>query len=459
MAKNILIYSDGTGQAGGLIPDEKRSNVYKLFRATRNGPDSDISPDKQIAFYDPGLGSSASGTHIKFKFWRKIYNLVSQATGFGITQNIIDCYAFILQVWEPGDRIYLFGFSRGAYTARCVGGVLAYCGVPVVENGKPIKRDPATAWRIAREAVSGVYQHGVGRTAERFRRQRIELAQRFRMRYHCDDNGQSNAVPYFVGVWDTVAALGAGKGKQILLGLVAAALLSIALSAVWVLGWVPDYFTTQWSWISTVLVAIGLLTVGFFSLVRLRFTTKTSDPWIRTMHFRAWRMKFYDTLLNPRVAYAKHALSIDENRKDFSRVPWTDKSLADKNKESNWFEQIWFTGVHSDVGGSYPETEARLSDVSLDWMVDRVTNIKHPVLINGQFLHLHPTPSGMQHDERKSSSIPWSPGNRTIPNDAPLHASVIARFESESVLHYDEIKPYRPQPLRNHNDVKHFYEK
>jgi uncharacterized protein (DUF2235 family) len=57
MAKNILIFSDGTGQAGGLSPDENISNIYKLFRATRCGPDTIIDPSQQLTFYDPGLGS------------------------------------------------------------------------------------------------------------------------------------------------------------------------------------------------------------------------------------------------------------------------------------------------------------------------------------------------------------------------------------------------------------------
>ena len=57
MAKNILIFSDGTGQSGGVTFDENRTNIYKLFRATRCGPDSTIDPSEQVAFYDPGLGS------------------------------------------------------------------------------------------------------------------------------------------------------------------------------------------------------------------------------------------------------------------------------------------------------------------------------------------------------------------------------------------------------------------
>jgi hypothetical protein len=55
MQKNVVIFSDGTGQAGGFRFDEKRSNIYKLYRATRCGPDSSIDPREQVAFYDPGL--------------------------------------------------------------------------------------------------------------------------------------------------------------------------------------------------------------------------------------------------------------------------------------------------------------------------------------------------------------------------------------------------------------------
>jgi uncharacterized protein (DUF2235 family) len=130
VAKNILIFSDGTGQAGGFMPDETRSNVYKLYRATRVGPDNNIKPDEQLAFYDAGLGSRGDVGERSHGIKRRIYNILGQATGLGITQNIIDCYAAIIRMWEPGDRIYVFGFSRGAYTVRCVAGALYYCGVP-----------------------------------------------------------------------------------------------------------------------------------------------------------------------------------------------------------------------------------------------------------------------------------------------------------------------------------------
>jgi uncharacterized protein (DUF2235 family) len=155
--RNILIFSDGTGQAGGLLPDERRSNIYKLYRATRCGPDSTIDPSTQVAFYDPGLGSMSDDDRIKIGWIRWARNLVSQATGLGITKNIIDCYAEIVRQWRPGYRIYLFGFSRGAYTVRCVGGVLGLCGVPTrMKDGSPLRRDPKSARALADEAVRQV---------------------------------------------------------------------------------------------------------------------------------------------------------------------------------------------------------------------------------------------------------------------------------------------------------------
>ena len=140
MSKNILIFSDGTGQAGGVTFDENRSNVYKLFRATRCGPNSTIDPTEQVAFYDPGLGSPRDN-HFTFGWvGRKIYNLISQGTGFGITANIVDCYAALIRLWRPGDKIYLFGFSRGAYTVRCLAAVIAYCGIPTkLQDDSPVK--------------------------------------------------------------------------------------------------------------------------------------------------------------------------------------------------------------------------------------------------------------------------------------------------------------------------------
>lgn len=100
---------------------------------------------------------------------RRFHNTVAQATGFGITRNLIDCYAALIQLWRPGDRIFLVGFSRGAYTVRCLAGIVARCGIPTHADGKPetsIKLDDAAARKLAAEAVKHVYQFTEPRKAE-----------------------------------------------------------------------------------------------------------------------------------------------------------------------------------------------------------------------------------------------------------------------------------------------------
>src|SRR5437588_8502516 len=104
--RNIVIYADGTGQRGGMMFDERRTNIYKLFRATRCGPDSSVNPAEQLTFYDPGLGTLPPGhAGLIATIVRGFLNLVSQATGLGTTRNIIDCYAAIIRLWRSDDRI------------------------------------------------------------------------------------------------------------------------------------------------------------------------------------------------------------------------------------------------------------------------------------------------------------------------------------------------------------------
>ena len=473
MGKNILIYSDGTGQAGGLTPDERRSNVYKLFRATRCGSDTNIDPAKQITFYDPGLGSQGELHGPKIGWMRWVYNLLSQMTGLGITHNIIDCYAAIIQMWQPGDRIYLFGFSRGAYTVRCVGGVLANCGVPVTKDGAPIKLDTGSVTAIAKEAVKKVYQHGASKSSERFRRQRAALALQFRKKYGSDANGQSNAVPYFIGVWDTVAALGASWIRLFLAAvglLLFVAGLSLLLSYSFG-SWLPLLGLAFWPslgtfkfWFETITgISASIFGVGYLA-THVKYAFGTGDPFYKTIHMVGWRLKFYDKNLNDRVEYARHALSIDENRKDFPRVEWTNAESIhpEQNAGINWFEQIWFAGNHSDVGGSYPENESRLSDISLKWMSNEAQRFPYPIYVDKKYLILFPSSAGMQHDEVRSGIggirfLHWFEKHRKVPPGAFLHPTVFERLKLDEVQIYDTRKKYAPEPL-NHEGPFNAYD-
>ena len=458
--RNIVIYSDGTGQRGGLMFDERRSNIYKLFRATRCGPDSNIHPAEQLTFYDPGLGTVPPGHGIGGVFdvlWRAVRNILSQATGLGITRNIIDCYAAIVQIWQPGDRIFLFGFSRGAYTVRCLSSVLGFCGVPTHDKENvPLRRDRATAKRIASEAVKTVYQHTESvETIDNWRdneliTQRSILADRFRQEYGSGDSAnerKANAYPYFVGVFDTVASL---ANPVILTGVLLGGAVVVTL-----LLWLT---TGTWLWICLLGVAVILLLCGsvhfFKSQTRSELGLPRKYQW-RLFHFVEVHPERYETHLNENIMHARHALAIDERRRAFDRVPWGG-TYSKAQEENHSFEQLWFAGDHSDVGGSYPENESRLSDISLRWMLEAAASAG--LKYNPTVLQLYPDATGPQHDEARSSFFRFFPKIlRNIPDGAPLHTSVIERFKSSQILDYDTMKSYRPDNLRQHQDVKDFY--
>ena len=251
MGKNIIVFSDGTGQEGGK---GNNSNVYKLFNIIL-----DRSP-KQIAFYDRGLGTA---------WWKN----VAKATGWGISQNIRDCYQFIFDNFESGDEIFLFGFSRGATTVRSLSSFIHYFGILPKARPELIKQ----AYKIYRIGDREI---------------RKAKAEAFIARNHtmwCKIR--------FLGVWDTVAALG-----------------------------VP---------------------------------VRGLDAIIDRVPF--FKHSFHDLQLSESVVHARHALAIDDERLSFHPTLWD----AEIGKDQT-MKQVWFCGMHTDVGGGYKEPE--LSEIALDWM-------------------------------------------------------------------------------------------
>ena len=159
MSKRIVFCADGTWQS-----PLNNTNVYRLYKGLTQTQD-------QLAFYDDGVGADGAG----------MARLIQGATGEGLLQKIKDGYTRICHAYEPGDRVYLFGFSRGAYTARSLAGMIATCGVP----GGPFTDD----------LVDSVFE------AYRTPAQRAELLALIKEQLIC------GAVE-FIGVWDTVGALG-----------------------------------------------------------------------------------------------------------------------------------------------------------------------------------------------------------------------------------------------------------
>jgi T6SS, Phospholipase effector Tle1-like, catalytic domain len=477
MPKNIVIFSDGTGQAGGINFDEARTNVYKLFRACRVGPDTRINPSDQVAFYDPGLGSAADGGHFKVGWLRWAYNLASMATGLGITANIIDCYAAIIHLYEDGDRIFLIGFSRGAYTVRSLAGVMSYCGIPRhLPGGAPLRLDLKGSHQLAEHAVKDVYQFCSSydpKTATPYlqfmMRTRDAIAAKFRADYGCsaikDGTEQANVFPYFIGVFDTVAALG---NKWL-----APVLIAIVLAVPFGLYFLGNWLEPAFPWAGGIARDFGYLSVFAAPVIYLMNYLKIAPRLpdygffkrLATLHLTRPKHQFYDTTLNVNVGYAKHAISIDENRADFARVKWspTAEKLNKRDEHENlYFEQVWFPGVHADVGGGYLENEARLSDNALGWMVAAASIIPDGLKHDGSVLQLWPDAEGPQHDEQVGGWL--KKGLRNLPVDdkthesrATMHKSVYRRFAGDPVLLFDKVAPYRPPNMGTHVDFKQYF--
>lgn len=473
MSKNILIFSDGTGQYGGQRPDQRLSNIYKMYRAMRPGPDSPIRYSDQIAYYDPGLGAG----EVEGMSWRKLRNALEAAVGTGIDENVIDCYEKILEYYQPGDRILLFGFSRGAYTVRSLANVMNLCGVPTrTPDWKPLPTSGPKLRAIAREAVRKVYGHGAGkrRAEEPYRSQREEKGRRFREKYGSAPppglpDVQGNVQPDFIGVFDTVAALGNALVFQVF---------QFALIAIGVLaGAAWNNGASNWIlWPLLGLLGFGCLWWLWAIARQFRYFEPNPDKPLRWYHpLEAWRMrgythfarwnrKHYDMWLDSDVGYARHALSIDESRKNFPRVEWGSAGEVTKNSHKTnpvWLNQVWFAGCHSDIGGSYPEAESRLSDIALEWMLGELRACYPTVQVRRDMLVTNPDPLARQHEERfiggKFRIFRWRTRPREVHPDHRLHSSVIERLQADQVPHPEEIRPYRPEQLRNHPQAAPYY--
>ncbi|MFX1757600.1 Uncharacterized conserved protein [Rhodococcus gordoniae] len=180
-SKNIVLCFDGTGNE---IRATGNTNVVRLFRALEN------TTGEQIVYYDPGVGTFSSAG-ASTRVGQKISRTLGLAFGVGIKTNLAEAYAFLMNQWEPGDRIYLFGFSRGAYTARAFAGMLHVIGIP-------------------RPAAENLVQYAIARYAPRgeWTEENEKAAQEFSATVCRAPNGSFSVPVHYLGIWDTVSAPG-----------------------------------------------------------------------------------------------------------------------------------------------------------------------------------------------------------------------------------------------------------
>lgn len=312
--KNIIICLDGTWNK----PDERKheeneeTNVRNLWELLEKE-----KPNEQVVYYDEGVG-----TH----WYDRIRGGVS---GRGLSKNIREAYYEICKQYETGDKVFIFGFSRGAYTARSLAGMLYSCGV--------IDREKLTDNAI--EDAFSIYR-------------KADKATRYAYKA-----GNKQCPIEAIGVWDTVGALG--------------------------------------------------IPISFFK----KYSNKM--------------LQFHDTKINREIKHAYHALAIDEQRETFRPTLWN----INNANNSQVVEQVWFAGVHSDVGGGYKERQ--LSDIAFKWMIRR---IKDKVIIDDTNYPYSEDVSKPTHD---SYQFFYGPKERRVAsatevNTPHVHKSVLEKIKKDS---------------------------
>ena len=281
--RNLIVCCDGTWNSRENM-DEGRpapTNVVRIHAEVE--PDHSKTTIPQIRYYRSGVGTS--GNFLK--------RLKDGALGTGLDDDIRSAYKWLAETLQPNDRVFLFGFSRGAYTVRSLAGLIGSIGLVDV-SGADVK-DPEK-WELtyfALEAYRNRKRRLAGQ-AQKLLDRRTE--EKFAKRLHKDYDG----TIHFLGVWDTVGALGIPGDLEVLKNL-------------------------------------------------------SKDP---------YKYNFHDTNLGDKVTHARHAVAMDELRHDFTPTLWTN---LDERPDGTTGGQMWFAGVHGDVGGSY--FHRGLGDVTLEWMM------------------------------------------------------------------------------------------
>jgi hypothetical protein len=354
---------------------------------------------------------------------------------------------------------------------------MSYCGIPrQLPGDAPLRLDFEGSRELAEHAVKDVYQFcssydrtKVGGYLQFMLRTRDAIAAKFRSEHGCSavEGGveQANVFPYFIGVFDTVAAL----GNKWLAPIFVVGVLAIPVG----LHFLGDLIEPTFPWAGKLARDLGYLSVIAALLIYLRNYLKIAPGLpgygflrrLLTLHLTRRKHEFYDTTLNVNVGYAKHAISIDENRADFARVGWkpTAEKLNKRDEHKNlYFEQVWFPGVHADIGGGYLENEARLSDIALGWLVAAASIVPDGLKHDSSVLKLWPDPGGQQHDEQaggwlKKGLRPLPEDEKTHESGATMHRSVYRRFENDPVLLFDRLALYRPENLEKHIDFRQYF--
>lgn len=386
--RRIVIFADGTGNAFST----QESNVWRLYRAL------DLSDarggTRQIARYIRGVGTSG---------FRPLAAL-DAATGFGVPGNVRKLYRFICWNWRPGDEIWMFGFSRGAFTVRTLAGLIASQGlVPARFGTEPVprvemERNAMAAWRAYRAASARWYRSSplvwIGRLVRD-----VWLAA-----YH----GALGHRSYGAVRAEMDRQAGEGEDRR----------------------GVPKGTA------SGTPVAVPVAFLGLFDTVEA-FGVPFEEM-RRAIDWAIWPISFRNRRLSPCVRCARHALALDDERTSFHPVRFDAREPGTAERVS----EVWFAGVHSDVGGGYPDGE--LSFVPLVWMAREAQRAATGLRFHdGEVERFASVASafGTLHDSRAGLAVAYRYDPRTVEGRHALRPVVHRSVLTKMVLGSERYAP------------------
>ncbi len=366
--KQLIVLCDGTGNSPETVtgawsptnvqilkdiltrgtPREQKKG-YSNFSEGWSVEEFQTNSKKTLVHYDRGLGSPRLGNDGQLLKWSwqpssffsnaqlvhsKFITTGESVAAIGIIDNVAQAYRFLAQNYEAGDEVFLFGFSRGAYTLRLLISIIRYIGLMKTEG-------------LTEDEINKAIEKGFSLYNMQVHPEDNAAAKAFR-----DQGHPNNNLVKFLGLWDTVP---------------------------------------------------GMVQEKVYDISKLTSVVKT----------------------------ARHAISIDEERKVFEPALWKDKTSVDS-------KQGWFSGVHCDIGGGY--MERGLSNIALQWMIKEAHNLG----LNVDLAHLkaaefNPDALAMQHDSlnarmKENFAFTWA--------HQGIHKRQVLQSDSSEKLHESVLKRY-----------------
>ncbi|KAK2031155.1 hypothetical protein LX32DRAFT_557573 [Colletotrichum zoysiae] len=349
--KRIIACCDGTWNNSnkmGNVP----TNVARISAAIARKCCTGMP---QIVYYTRGAGTDSS----------KVGQYLGGVLGKGVVQDIADTYRFICDNYNPGDEIIIVGFSRGAFTARSVSGLV--CNIGLLNrvglsqfgaifhdyqnfanwkpDGKFNKDEQLVAFTFSNYKRLEIFRAGSGRRSDAVLKEALDENKKdlFKSMAECKETGQKRlramAQLYRKGLVEHEMILcerrSRNDGGRI----------------------VNEFVPTE-----VKVKAVGVWdTVGSLGWPKM--------PWEKIRKDRsADELRFASLDVHPKVEHAFHALALDEWRTAFKPTMW-----GMKDNDTTHLRQVWFPGSHSNVGGGFPDQQ--IASIAMAWMADQLTSI------------------------------------------------------------------------------------